>query len=160
LEISGIYDSGSNVSLINSKLLKQKKSNNKFHNENLVTINDVQKTNGLTKVKIKIYKIEKVVDVFIIDKQNFKYDFLTGLDIIKEFKLIQNEDLQITQKDDLNPQDKTIVEYKSIKEKTTNPGTTKPMDARENIYENKISLLNINEHVKEENFIVKRQSDL
>jgi len=87
----------------------------------------------LTKVKIKIYKIEKVVDVFIIDKQNFKYDFLIGLDIIKEFKLIQNEDLQITQKDDLNPQDKTIVEYKSIKEKTTNPGTTKPMDDRENI---------------------------
>jgi len=75
-------------------------------------------------LKIKIYKIEKVVDVFIIDKQNFKYDFLIGLDIIKEFKLIQNEDLQITQKDDLNPQDKIIVEYKSIKEKTTNLGTT------------------------------------
>jgi len=48
----------------------------------------------LTKLKIKIYKIEKVVDVFIIAKQNFKYDFLIGLDIIKEFKLIQN-DLQI-----------------------------------------------------------------
>lgn len=44
LETSGIYDSGSNVSLINSKLLSLKRSSN-FINENnpsLKTINGVK----------------------------------------------------------------------------------------------------------------------
>lgn len=55
LEIFGIYDSGSNVSLINSKLLKLKDNKNSSNNANLITINGVKRTSGLTTIKIKIF---------------------------------------------------------------------------------------------------------
>ena len=99
-----MYDSGSNVSLINSKLLKiEYRKMNNIKNANLRTI---KKTNGLTNIKIKIYEIEEKVDIYIIDEENFKYDFLIGLDIIKKFKLIQNEHLKITQNNNLNQKNK------------------------------------------------------
>ncbi|ESN94358.1 hypothetical protein HELRODRAFT_164187 [Helobdella robusta] len=85
-EIYGVYDSGSNVSLINSKLLKLKNENNNVNEQNLVTINGVKKTCGLTKLKIKIFEIEEKVDVYIIDDAHFRYDFLIGLDMIKTYK--------------------------------------------------------------------------
>ena len=106
LEIFGVYDSGSNVSLINSKLLELKTNNLSNSNiTDLLTINGVTKTSGLTTINIKIFDIEKKVNVYIIDKNKFKYDFLIGLDLIKEFKLIQNENLEITQKNNNNLQD-------------------------------------------------------
>lgn len=110
LEIHGVYDSGSNVSLINSKLLKIRGEGNNLNEANLVTINGVKKTSGLTTLKVKIFEIEKNVDVYIIDEQNFKYDFLIGLDLIKIFKLTQNEELKITQKIYLNNKNETEVE--------------------------------------------------
>ena len=76
---------------------------NNIKNANLRTI---KKTNGLTNIKIKIYEIEEKVDIYIIDEENFKYDFLIGLDIIKKFKLIQNEHLKITQNNNLNQKNK------------------------------------------------------
>lgn len=69
---------------------------------NLVTINGVKKTSGLINVKIKIFEIEENMDIYIIDEENFKYYFLIGLDLIKKFKLVQNEDLKISQKQCLN----------------------------------------------------------
>lgn len=96
----GIYDSGSNVSLINSKLLSQKNNlnNNNYNQANLKTINGVKKSIGIVLLKIKIFDIEQYINVFVIDEQNFEYDFLIGLDCIKLFQLIQNETLTITQK--------------------------------------------------------------
>lgn len=87
---------------------------NNIKNANLRTINGVKKTNGLTNIKIKIYEIEEKVDVYIIDEENFKYDFLIGLDIIKKFKLIQNEHLKITQNKNLNQKNK-IEKKKNLK---------------------------------------------
>lgn len=98
LETFGIYDSGSNVSIINSKLIKIKKYIKNVNNKNLLTINGVKKTKGIVNIKIKIFNIEKQIEVYIIDEENFEYDFLIGLDIIKQFQLIQDEKLQITQK--------------------------------------------------------------
>lgn len=126
--------------MINSKILKLKGKKNHSNNADLITINGVKKTSGLTTLKIKIYEIEKEVDVYIIDKENFKYDFLIGLDMIKEFKLIQNEDLRITQKNSPNQQNKTRVEQIS-----TNSHNN----------EKKKSLINFNEQVKEEDFKIK-----
>lgn len=99
LEVPAIYDPGSNVSLINSKLINLKSNSNKLQKTNLRTINGVYKTDGLIKIKIKILNIEHYINVFIIDNENFKYNFLIGLDCIKKFKLIQNENLEIEQKD-------------------------------------------------------------
>lgn len=135
LEIYGVYDSGSNVSLINSKLLKLKGKGNSLNEASLVTINGVKKTSGLTNIKIKIFEIEENVEVYIIDEQNFKYDFLIGLDIIMKFKLIQNEDLKITQKQILNKENvEERIEKKNIQKEYK---------------------INFNEHVKEEDFDIK-----
>lgn len=96
--VSGVYDSGSNVSLINAKLLKIKQKNSdNTQRVNLKTINGVKKTKGMVTLKIKIYDIEKSMDIFIVDNKNFNYDFLIGLDCIKNFKLTQDEDLRIIQ---------------------------------------------------------------
>lgn len=98
LQISGIYDSGSNVSLINSKLLNLSKPvNNVNNNPTLKTINGVKSTIGMITVKVKIIDIEQNINVFVIDQKNFDYDFLIGLDCIEKFGLIQNEKLEITQ---------------------------------------------------------------
>lgn len=111
MQIFGIYDSGSNVSLINSKLLKLKENKlDNSNNANLITINGVTKTSGLTTIKIKIFQIEEKVDVYIIDKENFQYDFLIGLDIIEKFKLIQNENVTISQKPELSIKNEYKVE--------------------------------------------------
>lgn len=97
MKIKGIYDSGSNVSLINSKITKLKSKEKNYSNTELQTINGVKKTKGMIAIKIKIFGMEKEMYVHVIDKENFDYDFLIGLDIIEQFKLIQNEDLKITQ---------------------------------------------------------------
>ena len=96
----GVYDSGSNVSLINSRLLSLKSNPNKNNNSqaNLKTINGVKKSTGIVSLKIKIFQKEKNMNVFVIDEQNYDYDFLIGLDCIKAFQLIHNENLEITQK--------------------------------------------------------------
>lgn len=49
-------------------------------------------------LKIKIFEIEENIEVYVIDEHNFKYYILIGLHMITKFKLIQNEDLKITQK--------------------------------------------------------------
>lgn len=67
--------------------------------DNLITINGVKKTNGLTTLKVKIFEIEKSVNVYVIEDKNFVYELLVGLDMIKTFKLIQDENLKISQKD-------------------------------------------------------------
>lgn len=95
----GIYDSGSNVSLINSKLLHIKNNtDNNQENLNVRTINGVKRTLGIISLNIKIFDIEETANIFVIDKENFDYDFLIGLDCIKTFRLTQNENLEIIQK--------------------------------------------------------------
>lgn len=98
VEVFGIYDSGSNVSLINSKLLKiNNKELSYSNNTNLKTINGVKKSTGMITLDITILKMEKKMNVFVIDQESFDYDFLIGLDCIKMFNLIQNENLEISQ---------------------------------------------------------------
>lgn len=121
LEVSGVYDSGSNVSLINSRLLKiNNKEAGSSNNTHLKTINDVNKTSGTIKIDTRILNIEKKITVFVIDERNFDYDFLIGLDCIKEFQLTQDEDLIISQKEP--EKDKTIAQERggTITEDTTN----------------------------------------
>lgn len=109
LTVSGIYDSGSNVSLINAKLLKiqPEKRTRDIQRVNLKTINGEKKTNGMVTLKIKIFNIEKYMDVFVVDNGSFKYDFLIGLDCIKNFKLSQNEELKIIQCNE--PHENTVI---------------------------------------------------
>lgn len=82
---------------------------------NLSTINGVKKTEGMITIKIKIFNIEKVMNVLVTDKENFQYDFLIGLDTIKEFQLIQDKNLEIRQKENGNIiKDKYVINKYSI----------------------------------------------
>lgn len=141
LETYGIYDSGSNVSLINSKLLKVKEEKRRnYNNANLITINGVKETKGMTTLKIKILEIEKNIDVYVVDEKEFKYDFLIGLDMIKEFKLIQNENLEITQK---------CEEIPGYDDKDNKNNKIFPTEEKK---ENNMYSINFNEDIKEDEF--------
>lgn len=97
----------------------------------------------MTTIKIKIFDIEKSADVYIIDGKEFKYDFLIGLDIIKQFRLVQDEQLKITQKR------REIVEEKI---NPINEVKNKKSTFKEVKYEINSSSINYNEHIKEEDF--------
>lgn len=131
LNIDGIYDPGSQISIINSKFIKLKENKEDMNKVTLKTVNGVTQTNGLTTIKIKIFKIEKEVDVFIVKNDDFE-DFLIGLDMIKLFRLTQDENLNISQKLIENKIETKIEKTNSIE-----------------------IIVNFNEHVQEEEFEVK-----
>lgn len=101
----------------------------------------------MTTLKIKIFELEKDVDVYIIDEKNFKYEFLIGLDIIKSFKLIQNEDLSITQKHCVNTEnEKTEFFFTNIRTNTV----LQEIQKNNSIWSN--YKINLNEHVNKQDF--------
>lgn len=182
LQVSGIYDSGSNVSLINAKLLKIKnrQDTSNTHPVNLKTINGEKKTKGIITLKIKIYNIEKVMNIFVIDSENFHYDFLIGLDCIKKFNLIQTEELNIIQcqkpkeekflnKENINTEDTNtnILNIPDVKIPEVLGDTREKKDSlysevleQENNYINRCAV-NFNEHINSEKFeITKNHLDL
>ena len=132
-----------------------------FETVNLKTINGAKKTKGMITLKIKIYNIEKEMNVFVIDNENFNYEFLIGLDCIKEFKLIQNEDLKITQYHD--PKEKEEKNENSnipdlpvdIAEKFQNKGNENKTNETNPKYfdcTNKEYKVNFNEHINTDEF--------
>lgn len=74
---------------------------NNIKTAGLKTINGVKKSIGIVTLKIKILNMEQTINVFVIDEENFDYDFLIGLDCIKKFRLTQNEKLEVTQNIDI-----------------------------------------------------------
>lgn len=154
METVGIYDSGANASLINSKLVKLRTEAKKdVKNTSLLTINGVKKTKGMINIKIKIFEIEENVDVYIVD--DLEYEFLIGLNMIKQFKLIQNEDLRITQKTN-----KSVEEISAEEKKIENIPTNKKINAELTDTKNKEYTLekysiNFNKHINKENFVIK-----
>lgn len=66
---------------------------------------------------MKIHKIEKTVEVFVVDNENFEYDILLGLDTIKNFCLKQDYDLKIYQKIDLENKEDEIKYFNTNAEK-------------------------------------------
>lgn len=135
LEVNGTYDSGSQISLINSKLIKIMEGKKDVNRVYLRSVYGVKSTKGLITIKIKILDIEKKVDVFIIEREDFE-DFIIGLDMIKEFKLIQNENLEIEQ-------------VKDIKLREINNITNDQVP--------RTYALSFNEHVKENEFEIRTE---
>lgn len=136
----GIYDSGSNISLINSRLIRLKATHNSIHKANIKTINGVNNSKGIVKIKLKIFDIEEMVNVFIIDEKNFEDDFLIGLDCISKFQLIQDENLQITQRSpDISGDKKRNYKKREFK--------IPDLSGKEKNFK-----INFNEHIDENNF--------
>lgn len=140
---------------------------------NLKTINGVRKADGLITIKTKIFDMEDMMNVFVINSEYFNYDFLIGLDCIKKFKLCQNEKLEIEQKiiPDLTGEDSKKKYRKDIKipslkreeiernyddkKKKNLKEERTDLEEKEEKYETKKEenyMINFNEHVDEENF--------
>ena len=101
INCKAVYDSGSNSTLVNERVVKQLCS--KFKNSKHV-INSLSGKNftlGRALLKVKIGRIESYITFYIMKKDEFKYDVLLGLDAIKKFKLIQSDDLNIYQRLDM-----------------------------------------------------------
>lgn len=97
-EVTGIYDSGSNITLVNSRILDDVKDKMWRSENTFKTISGVQRSFNKIKLPINIHKIRHEMDVHVIKNDNFSYDVLLGLDAIKKFKLIQDEHLDILQR--------------------------------------------------------------
>lgn len=154
-----MYDSGSNVSLINSRLLKIKhKTSGYSNNTNLKTINGVKKASGIITIDVNIFNVEKKIDVFVIDQENFDYDFLIGLDCIKEFYLNQNENLEISQKVPIQRNNNKNSEALNISKEMENKESKIEIIPKEIKSENsqnkKVNQINFNEYFSKENFII------
>jgi hypothetical protein len=52
---------------------------------------------GVTYLTISIGKITKKMKIYVVNKDKFKYGILIGLDMIKEFRLCQDHNLNISQ---------------------------------------------------------------
>ena len=96
--VKGIYDAGSNVTLINYDVVKKLKMKLFEHRAMFKTLSGINFTRSRAKLHMKINKIEEIMDVFVVRNNNFSYDLLLGLDAIKKFRIIQNEDLHIFQR--------------------------------------------------------------
>ena len=53
---------------------------------------------GISKVRVKIFKLSYDVIVFILDSKNLKKNILVGLDLIERFRLVQTHKLKVYQK--------------------------------------------------------------
>ena len=83
-----IYDSGSNISLINQNAFQMDQLRNQIFQDNklLRTISGKAFSKGRAILKIKIGKIFKKIPFYIIKNNNFKFQLLIGLDAIQKFK--------------------------------------------------------------------------
>lgn len=134
--------------MISSKLLKFKNNEINAHSTNFQTINGEKKTKGTVKLKIRIFNIEEVeVDLFVIDGKNFKYDILIGLNMIKTFRLHQDEHLKITQKT-IETDRKHSCEYEKNTIATANNDQRNENECKTP----DVDRVNFNEHIKVENF--------
>ena len=97
-EVTAVYDSGSVISLINSKLVELLKIDLVANKSIFKTISGLDFCTARATVKLKIGPIEKLVTAYVVKNDNFSFDFLLGLDAIKAFRLIQDENLKIFQK--------------------------------------------------------------
>ena len=89
----GLYDSGSNISLINYKFWKENFSKQKIISggKNIKGISGQVQAENSVCLKVNIGKLEKDFPFFVLKSENFGEDLLLGLDAIQKFRLCQDE---------------------------------------------------------------------
>ena len=104
MDARGLYDPGANITMITSTFLHKLKANDIHFANNVINKNYAYKTMsgehnscGIVFLRMKIFEIERISRFFVIDKDNFNYDVLLGLDSILDFRLRQDENLKISQ---------------------------------------------------------------
>ena len=72
------------------------------HRSFFKTLSGMSFTHSRARLHMKINELEGHMDVYVVRNSHFSYDLLLGLDAIKKFRLIQDENLKITQRIDQN----------------------------------------------------------
>lgn len=98
LNIKAVYDSGSNVSLISKRVVDLLKSSLIKNKALFKTINGFNFSSARANITLTIGNVTNNLDTYIVKNNNFSYDLLLGLDAIKKFNLIQDENLNILQR--------------------------------------------------------------
>ena len=96
---NAVYDPGSTISLINEDIVKRLKTTFFKDRKLLSTINGHSFSAGRAFLKVRIGNIVSYIDFHVVKNKNFNYQLLLGLDAIQRFKLLQNENLDIFQRD-------------------------------------------------------------
>jgi hypothetical protein len=98
----GLYDPGSNVSLVSLSTLKELRKKYIPVTRKFSTISGEDRLIGITVLKVRIFNIEKKIIFFVLDSEFCAHDFIIGLDIIPIFQLSLDENLNIEQKFKIN----------------------------------------------------------
>lgn len=101
-DFAAVYDTASNVELINEEVLKKLKHHffrDRRLQKRLKTVGGDTSSVGRAFLKVRIGKITSYLDFEVIKGKNFDYELLIGLDAIKKFKLMQDENLNVLQRD-------------------------------------------------------------
>ena len=97
-----LYDPGSQATLINSKIMKRLKSELIKNKVIFKSISGLSKdiSRGRAKIEMKIGDRQESIVVHVVKHDAFDYDLLLGLDAIKKFKLIQDDQLKLWQREE------------------------------------------------------------
>ena len=96
--ITSVYDSGATATLINENIIRELKTKILEEKHAFRTISGRNFVRGRAKLNLKIGGIERNLEVYVIRNNHFCYDLLLGLDALREFRLIQDENLNIFQR--------------------------------------------------------------
>lgn len=96
-----LYDPGSQATLINSRVMKKLKMNLIKNNVIFKSIGGLSKdiSQSRARIEMKIGGRQESIVVHVVRRDAFDYDLLLGLDAIKRFKLIQDDQLKLWQRE-------------------------------------------------------------
>ena len=98
MKIKAVYDSGSNVSLINEKIVDSLKSDTVKQKHVFKIFSGFNFSSGQANVLLKIGNRTSFLNTYVVNSSQLSYDLLIGLDAIRKFKLIQDDNLDILQR--------------------------------------------------------------
>ena len=93
----GLYDPGANISFITLKCVRKLNLPIQGSEMTFRTIGGRHGFAGRVTLKLKVMEVEKYVKMFIVKDDNFKYDILLGLDLIVDFFLNLDCELNLYQ---------------------------------------------------------------
>lgn len=122
IEAKGLYDPGSRITLINSKLVQVTNMKPNYCYDTIKTISGGGKTKGLITLDAQLLQKKIKINAFIFENENFEYDLILGLDSIYKFGLTHDENLniQIHKADNFKIGNKNIFEDKQIEKMEIN----------------------------------------
>lgn len=95
LEAKGLYDPGSRITLINSRIVQVTNMKPNYCYDTIKTISGGGKTKGLITLDAELLHKKEKINAFIFENENFEYDLILGLDSICKFGLTHDENLNI-----------------------------------------------------------------